>query len=257
MMAAAPPMIPVLTTIPRSGTHYLKSLISAALGIPPLEKDFERSPEGLRAALSALPGSQLIYGHFRFSLHGGVLDEKLVPGLRMVILTRHPLDRLISQVAFQKASGQQLPDPEHSPQRIVRDEMLGKWDGNELRSDGTVVEDCAAWENFLLRDFVTDWLDNRNCHLVKFEDLISTPIEVLIECLAFFRVTLPREEIVKITEAINFTTLSGGRSPGQVDPTSHYRRGIAGEWREVFSAADIDVLRRKCADVFRKSGYDL
>ena len=109
--------------------------------------------------------------------------------------------------------------------------------------------------DFFLRDLVTDWLDNRKCHLVRFEDLISAPVEVLTECLVFFRVTLPREEIVSITERINFATLSGGRSPGQVNPMSHYRQGRTGEWREAFSPADIDFLKQKRADVFAKSGY--
>ena len=33
----------------------------------------------------------------------------------------HPLDRLISQLAFEKALGEPLPDPEQSAQRLARD----------------------------------------------------------------------------------------------------------------------------------------
>lgn len=248
-------MIPVLTTNPRSGTHYFKSLISAALGISPLERDLTE-PSDLLAAVSEANGKQLIYGHFRFSEHGAILDERLRPDLRIVVLTRHPLDRLISQLAFTKAQGGSVPEPEHSPQRLARDLLLGNWDNKPL-SYGLIEKDFAATFNSLERDRVTDWLDHRNCHLVRFEELTSRPVEVLAECTEFFGVATPHENLVKITKEINFVTLSGGRSRGQVDPASHYRRGISGEWRAVFSPADLDILRRKYAAAAGKAGYVL
>lgn len=134
--------------------------------------------------------------------------------------------------------------------------MLGHWDGKRW-PDGRMYEDCVAHRLAIHRDLVTDWLENRNCHLVRFEDLISQPVDVLTGCLAFLGVSLPRKEIERITERINFTTLSGGRSRGQADPKSHYRKGIAGEWRHVFSSADLDFVKRKCGDEYRKAGYSL
>ena len=196
-------MIPVLSTIPRSGTHYLKNLISAALGVPPLEKDLVGAPDDLRVALSVAPGSQLIYGHFRFSLHAEILDKQIAPDLRMVVLTRHPLDRQISQLAFEKALCGRLPDPEQTPQQLAHDLFLGQWDGKPWK-DGWVVEDFAARANFLFRDHVTDWLDNRDCHLIKFEESDIEAVEVLTKCLAFFRVIRPHEEIVEITKRDQF-----------------------------------------------------
>jgi hypothetical protein len=245
---------PVLTTNPRSGTHYLKSLVSTALGKLPLERDLS-APADLRAAVSSVPNNQLIYWHFSFSRHGKVLAESL-PGLRMLVLTRHPFDRLISQLAFTKASGGPLPDPNASPQQLARELLLGQWDGKPW-SSGLVVNDYAAHHNFLLRDLVTEWLINRNSRLVKFEDLISRPTEILADCLNFIGVALPRGEIAKITERINFMTLSGGRTQGQFDVTSHYRSGIIGEWLRVFSPTDIEILKQKYGDEIKQTGYSL
>jgi hypothetical protein len=175
----------------------------------------------------------------------------------MLVLTRHPFDRLISQLAFTKAKGGAWPDPNTSPQQLAREVLLGQWDGKPWPPSGRVEYDHAASHNFHLRDLVTEWLINRNCRLVKFEDLISRPADILADCLNFIGVALPRDEIEKITERINFMTLSGGRSQGQLDATSHYRKGVVGEWRQVFSPTDIEILKQKYGDEIKQTGYSL
>lgn len=248
-------MIPILSSIPRSGTHYLKSMISAALGTPPLEKDLS-APDDLLTVVSGTPGDQLIYGHFRFSQHAAILDEKRYPGLRMVLLTRHPFDRLISQIALTKSLNGPLPDPGHSPRRLARDLLLGNWDGRAW-SSGYVVQDFAAWHNFLIRDLVTDWCDNRRCLLVRYEELITRPVDTLAMVLEFYRNIKPRVELVEITKGINFRSLSGGRSPGQLDSTLHYRQGIVGEWHGIFLPADLEVLKEKYEASLSKMAYSV
>jgi hypothetical protein len=84
-----------------------------------------------------------------------------------------------------------------------------------------------------------------------------TPVDVLARCVEFFGVALPREDIVQIVERINFKSLSGGRLPGQVDAMSHYRKGLSGDWRDVFTSADLVILREKYAKEFEKAGYTL
>jgi hypothetical protein len=149
-----------------------------------------------------------------------------------------------------------LPDPNASPQQVARELLLGRWDGKPW-SSGHVEHDFAARHNFLLRDLVTDWLINRTCRLVKFEDLISRPADILADCLNFIGVALPRDEIEKITERINFLTLSGGRSQGQLDAMSHYRNGTICEWLQIFSPTDIEILKQKYGDEIKKTGYSL
>lgn len=247
----------VLATNPRSGTHYLKALISSALGGPPVENHWT-APEELLAAVSSLPDNRLLYGHLSFSKHADVLDPERFPDLRMIVLTRHPIDRLISQLAWERVltGDRNLPDPARTPQQLARELLLGLWDGKPW-PNGLVVENYANWHNFLLRDLVTDWLERRNCLLVKFEELTSKPCEILTMCLNFLAVSISPEEVKKTTQAITFERLSGGRKPGQMDLASHYRRGVPGEWTSLFSLGEIDVLRSKYSIEFEKTGYVL
>jgi hypothetical protein len=245
----------ILITNPRSGTHYLKALIARVLGHPPVEKAFADAEE-LRCTVSSTRAEQLIYGHFYHSRFRSVLDPRRLGDMRMLVLTRHPIDRLISQLALTRAQGGRLPNRTATPQQLARELLLGHWDGKPWE-DGYVVEDYAATHNFYLRELVTDWLEFRTCRMVAFEPLVARPVEVLAECLDFLQVPASSRSIEDATQSIRFETLSNGRKPGQVDALSHYRRGIPGEWRSVFSADDIRLLRPKYAEAFASAGYVL
>ncbi len=248
-------MIPVLITNPRSGTHYLKALLAAALGTPPVERSYATAQE-LRAALSAVSDRQVVYGHFRYSEFSWVLDPERLPDLRLFVLTRHPFDRLISQLAITRARGGRLPDRTRTPQQLAREILLGEWDGLPW-ADGYVVPDYPALHNFYQRELVTNWLVHRPCHLVKFEDLVADSKRTLGECLGFLGVRISQAELGAITARVTFSSLSGGRRPGETDPMSHYRSGTPGEWRGAFSRQDIERLRPRYASAFHELGYEL
>jgi hypothetical protein len=245
----------VLITNPRSGTHYLKALIASVLGEPPVEKPFATADE-LHDTVSSVSNAQLIYGHLHCSQFASVLDPEKLPDLRLVVLTRHPLDRLISQLARTRARSQSLPDSARTPQQLARELLLGEWDGKPWE-DGFVVDDYAEYHNFYLRELVTNWLESRRCHLVKYEDLIADPFTALTACLDFLEVSTSPDNVQGVVEEINFATLGGGRMPGQTDPMSHYRNGIPGEWRHVFTEEDLLLLRPKFGVAFRQAGHDL
>lgn len=245
----------ILTTNPRSGTHYLKTLISTVLGSQPIEKTY-LTADDLDSMMASETGNQLVYGHFQFTEFGPILDKRKFNGLRLVVLTRYPLDRLISQLSLERARGGRLPCRATTPQQLARELLLGLWDGRPW-DDGTIVEDYAAVHNFYLRELFTNWVHTYDCHVVKFEHLVARPSEVLAECIDYLRIEATGRDIERALDLVNFRTLSDGRQPGQMDPLSHYRCGLPGEWRSVFSAADIEALRPKYGQEFQRAGYDL
>lgn len=245
----------VLTTNPRSGTHYLKTLISAVLGADPVEKRYQNAAD-LDATLSSVESNRLVYDHFHFTKFGSVLDTLKFGDLRLVALTRHPLDRLISQLAYEKALGGRLPSHTRTPQQLAREMMLGQWDGKPWE-DGFVVADYAAIHNHYLHELVSSWLEFRRCLLVRFEELVARPSEILARCLDHLHVNASPNDIQRAVKRVTFASLSNGRQPGQVDELSHYRCGLPGEWRRVFSPDDIKIMRPKYAEAFARGGYPL
>jgi lipopolysaccharide transport system ATP-binding protein len=50
--------------------------------------------------------------------------------------------------------------------------------------------------------------------------------------------------------------LSGGRSKGTEDPVSHYRKGIAGDWRNYFTPRVADAFKKRFGDILIAAGYE-
>ena len=56
--------------------------------------------------------------------------------------------------------------------------------------------------------------------------------------------------------AASFEKLSKGRTRGQEDPTSFFRKGIAGDWRNVFTEEDKVLFKKEAGDLLIKLGYE-
>jgi hypothetical protein len=52
-----------------------------------------------------------------------------------------------------------------------------------------------------------------------------------------------------------FEKLSKGRTRGEEDPSSFFRKGVAGDWRDAFTDRDRRVFEREAGDLLTKLGY--
>ena len=60
----------------------------------------------------------------------------------------------------------------------------------------------------------------------------------------------------KITERHSFQKKAAGRQKGVEKQTHHYRKGIAGDWRNYFEPVHIAEFKRRYNDVLLKLGYE-
>jgi hypothetical protein len=82
--------------------------------------------------------------------------------------------------------------------------------------------------------------------------------------LATLRRVLPRAPLRRLAtpyvtsamQRFSFSRLSQGRAPGEEDPTSHYRRGVAGDWRGHLKAEHLDAFRARYGDLVERLGYE-
>ncbi len=70
------------------------------------------------------------------------------------------------------------------------------------------------------------------------------------------RQTISPKKLLGIVYANRFTEKSLGRSPGEEDPNSHYRKGIAGDWINYFNPIHREYFKRHYADILVKLGYE-
>jgi len=135
--------------------------------------------------------------------------------------------------------------------------------------------------------------DNESIRLCKFEDMTINPYQAFLEIFGhlglldpehysfsnrlrfllarisgglerlYSSLHLPRglevipvERLLGIVYEHDFSRLSGGRQKGEIDPNSHYRRGLHGDWINHFSLEHLQSFKERYGDLVLQYGYE-
>ncbi len=98
-------------------------------------------------------------------------------------------------------------------------------------------------------------LDN-NYTEVRYEDMLKTPEEKVGSLFQFLGARPDREVTARCVKAASFGRRSGGRERGQEDAGSHQRKGIAGDWKNVFTEKDKAIFKESAGDLLIELGYE-
>jgi hypothetical protein len=91
---------------------------------------------------------------------------------------------------------------------------------------------------------------------VRYEDLLARPEEEVRRLLVFLGAEAGEEAVRRCVEAASFERLSNGRERGEEDPTSFFRKGVAGDWRNVFTEEDRHVFKTAAGELLILLGYE-
>jgi hypothetical protein len=67
---------------------------------------------------------------------------------------------------------------------------------------------------------------------------------------------IPAERVLGIVYTYEFSKLAGGRSLGQEDVKSHYRKGVSGDWKNHLKEEHIKLFKEKYNELLIKLGYE-
>jgi hypothetical protein len=93
---------------------------------------------------------------------------------------------------------------------------------------------------------------------VRMEDVIEDPVAhwtAIVAHLGWPRPASDQEFIAEIIERYSFQRLAGGRDRGDLDIRHHYRRGVAGDWRNYLNTEHLAQIRRRYGDLVERLGY--
>jgi len=91
---------------------------------------------------------------------------------------------------------------------------------------------------------------------VRYEELLECAEGELRRLLEFLGVDADADTVSACLDATRFETWTKGRSRGHEDSGSQLRKGVAGDWRDVFTERDEGIFAELAGDLLAELGYE-
>lgn len=181
------------------------------------------------------------------------VDVDTLPASRGVHLFRDPRDMVVSAYFSHRNSHPIEVDGVRWVELIRHRINLLKMDKDE----GMLAE--IEFSGYFL-DHLLCWnLDDPDVLPVRMEDLVADPPAQWRRVLAHWEVldALPDGYLDTVLARHSFDRMTGGtRNIGEEDEKSHYRKGVAGDWRNHFNEDHLKLFRKRYGDLVERLGYE-
>jgi hypothetical protein len=129
--------------------------------------------------------------------------------------------------------------------------------GNSIFTEERLAQMAARWSRRVLKaEGDGEGRFGDNFHGLRYEELLERPEEKLAEVLRLLGARADGEVVRRCVERNSFEKLAR-RSAGSEDSASFFRKGVAGDWRGVFTARDREVYEQIAGEALKKMGYPL
>lgn len=129
--------------------------------------------------------------------------------------------------------------------------------GDGLFTNNTIRGVATGWRNQVSRarqdgkTFIDD-----NYIEVKYEDLLENPEREAERLLEFLGASTDEKTVKECIASASFEKWTKGRERGQEDSSSFFRKGVAGDWRNVFTEKDKRIFKEEAGDLLIELGYE-
>lgn len=162
-----------------------------------------------------------------------------------VHLIRDPRDALVSDYFSTRYS--------HTNNSSRRLEVRRRLE--QLETEDGLIE---MLDFFAYGDQVSTWdfAGNDNIKTIRYENLLQHTEETIKDMLHYLGIDVNETFVKTVVDNTSFEKLSKGRSPGQEDIRSHYRKGTAGDWKQYFTPPVISKFKRKYGAILINMDYE-
>lgn len=134
-------------------------------------------------------------------------------------------------------------DPRETGESIFAPGQLQKLASDWNQRVGRAVEDGPA----LLGENYTE---------VRYEGLLERPEEEMARLLRFLGTDSGEKSVRRCVDTASFEKLAKGRERGEEDSTSFFRKGVSGDWINVFTGEDKRIFNEEAGELLVKLGYE-
>ncbi|HET6329639.1 MAG TPA: sulfotransferase [Holophagaceae bacterium] len=121
--------------------------------------------------------------------------------------------------------------------------------------DAFMDEAAGRWGTIIRRAHETAHLLGNHYLEVRYEDLIADASGQLSKILAHLGADSDDAVVQACIEAASFEKLSQGRSQGQEDAQSFFRKGVADDWKNHMTPAQIQRFNARSGGMLEELGY--
>lgn len=195
----------------------------------------------------------------------GIIEEigKICPGARVIHIIRDGRDVAVSQMHHRwNQAGDRGGIGALTPEQLAKREAYRKdpqeliETGGGIFPDGWVAGNAAKWSarvDRAMQDGLA--LLGANYAEVKYEELLERPEEEMERLLKFLGAEASEQTVRQCVGAASFSKLAGGRERGQ-EAASFFRKGIAGDWQNVFTGRDKRDFKAAAGNLLLELGYE-
>ena len=129
--------------------------------------------------------------------------------------------------------------------------------GQSIFDDRYITEVAKSWSTSVAQAIAdAPLLDNNYYYEVRYEDLLADPVGEIRRLLAFLEADSSEEVARECVKAASFEQLSGGRTQGEEDSASFYRKGVADDWKNHFTERDKEIYKEEAGELLIRLGYE-
>jgi hypothetical protein len=190
----------------------------------------------------------------------------IYPEAKVIHIIRDGRDRVVSRMhhSWNKSTDQGgvielMPDEIAKREAFYRDRQAFLDSGEGIFVEERLRDMAAKWRVSIgaAIHHGRDLLGN-NYAEVRYEDLLEKPAEELERLFEFLGADTSEEIVNRCVEANSFEALSG-RERGSEDYTlgwRKHRKGIAGDWTNVFTERDKEIFKEEAGELLVELGYE-
>lgn len=231
-------------TLARCGSQWVRDVLCA----PELNRYSVLPYSGVTFDLQTTGQFDLPGGMFSgpiFGMNPAEWKAARMPGDKALVVLRDPRDRMISTMFSLLYS-----HPANELVDHLRTQLL------DLKRDGERIEYLIGEARYSMR-FDLAWAAEARVDVraLRYENLIRDERKEFGEILDWLGWKVPGEVLDGIVDRLSFRRRSG-RQPGEADVSSHYRTGVAGDWRNHFTREHGALWETLYPGYLRGIGYE-
>lgn len=197
----------------------------------------------------------------------GIIEEirELLPEAKVIHIVRDGRDRAVSLMHYlwntARSEGGLYP---------LKPEELSKRDAYRENPNKLLGTGGGIFTEERLRRMASSWAERvhettergpalfgNNYAEVRYEDLLERPEEEARRLFELLGAKADRKIVKSCVSAASFEKRSKGREKGNEDPTSQAaRKGVKGDWRNVFTERDKEIFREAAGKALIETGYE-